>query len=101
MLTKTQIINVRKAHDELRLSSRSEVNENIYNTFTNGTDGYARYSIKGLNDGKDITVVHAFKDYTLKGLSGTVIYNNVNNASTHFEGELILQQNETVIILHD
>lgn len=96
-----EMIDVRKAHDELRLSSRSEVNENIYNTFTNGTDGYARYSIKGLNDGKDITVVHAFKDYTLKGLSGTVIYSNVNNASTHFEGELILQQNETVIILHD
>ena len=96
-----EMIELRKTYGELRLSTREDINSKVYNTFTNANEGYARFSIRGLNDGSDMTVVHAFKNYTLKGLSGTIIYSNINSGATPIDGDISMQANETIIILHD
>ena len=96
-----QMISLRKTIPEFRLSSRSEVSTNVYNVFTNASNGYARYSIRSVDDSEDITVIFAFKQATFTGVTGTVIYDNLGvETGNVFSGDFTLQPNQTIMIRH-
>ncbi len=91
-----EMIALRKAISEFRLSTREEVRTAAYNVIVNQNTGVARYSLHS-TDG-DLTVYHAFKAANFASVNGTIIFDNFGEMSGAFEGTLELAANQTVIV---
>ena len=96
-----ELVKLRKDTPELRLATRSEINEKVAMGKNDATTGNMTYTIKKTSESShNILVIHTLNAYEYANLKGTVLFDNTDTYEVGrvFNGTCTLKDNQTLIV---